>query len=140
MRCIYSSEQVDKGGGDTSGWGLSGEQKFRVKIFFTDFCSGVCRNLSTDVFSEVALKHLQLKIKKRFQPASNHCLSPPCPPSNYTAALTRLTDDCSIRKSRGSPPKLQKFQRGLSPPIIYFTGAGAPPSPPPLVVNYKMLR
>ena len=43
------------------------------------------------------------------------------PPSNYTAALTRLTDDCSIRKSRGSATKLQKgpiFYRGWSPPSL----------------------
>jgi len=37
-------------------WGLSNEYKF--KIVFTDFCSGVCRNLSMDVFSEVALKNV----------------------------------------------------------------------------------
>ena len=75
-----------------------------------DFCSGVCKNLSKDVFSEVALKYFveisNFEDKKRSQPVSNHG---PLPPSNYTAAPIRLTDDRSITKSRGSPPKLQKF-------------------------------
>jgi len=83
-----------------------------------DFCSGVCtyRNLSTDVISEVALKNFAEisnisteNQKKGLNPARNYCPLPPHLPSNYTAALTRLTDDCSIRKSRGSPTKLQKF-------------------------------
>ena len=88
-------------------------RKFR--IFFTDFCSGICRNLSTDTFSEVALKNFvecsnfSTKDQKRSQPASNHCPLPPHLPSNYTAAPIRLTDDFSIRKSQGSPPELQKF-------------------------------
>ena len=68
-----------------------------------------------DAFSEVALKNFMeysnfsTKDQKKVSPASNHCPLPSHLPSNYTAAPIRLTDDFSIRKSRGSPPKLQKF-------------------------------
>ena len=61
--------------------------KFSSQIFAVAYS----RNLSMDVFSEVALKNFveisnfQLKTKKRFQPTSNHCPPPPRLPSNYTA-------------------------------------------------------
>ena len=113
--------------------GLGAQWWIEIQKFLSGFFSGACRNLSTDIFSDAALKtfaeisNFSTKDQKKMsQPASNDCPLPPCLPSNYTAAPIRLTDDCSIRKSWGSPLKLQKFQRGLSPPIIYFTDAGAP--------------
>jgi len=93
-----------------------------------DFCIGVCKNLSTDVFSEVALKNL-VKIsnfstedQKRSQPASNHCPPDPPPhlPSNFTAA-TMLTDDCSIRTSQileGAKPPHNLFEVDILPVMI----------------------
>ena len=67
--------------------------------------------------------------KKRSQPASNQCPPPTCLPSNYTAALIRLTDDCSIRKSRGSPPSYRNF-RGAKPPLNLFHRDWSPPCLP----------
>ena len=70
-------------------------------------------NLSKEVFSDTTfwgnLQFFRRRPKIRSQPASNDRSTPPDLPSNCTAALTRLTYDYPIRKSRGSPPKLQKF-------------------------------
>jgi len=46
------------------------------------------------------------------------------------AALTRLTDDCSIRKSRGSPPKAIETLEGAKPPHNLFHRGWSPPCPP----------
>ena len=79
---------------------------YNFEIFFMNFCSDVCRNLNVDIFSDAALE-IFIEIsnfstegqKKRSQPGSNHSPPPLCLPSNYIAALIRLTHDCSIRKS-----------------------------------------
>jgi len=77
-----------------------------VEFFFVDFCSGVCGNLSAGVFSGMALEifveitnFVKTRKKNPSQLARNgHPLTTHLP-SNYTAALIRLTYDCSFRKS-----------------------------------------
>ena len=63
------------------GLGLSGGYNF--EIFVTDFCSGICRNLSADIFRDAdladGLQFFSVKTKKRSQPAGN--------PSFQTAQL-----------------------------------------------------
>ena len=56
----------------------------RILNFFADFCSGVCRNLSTDVFIDTALENFMeisnfsTEDQKRSQPVSTHRPLPSC--------------------------------------------------------------
>jgi len=95
------------------GWGLGLNGKYNSVNFFAEFCNGICGNLSADTFSDALSKNFPVKTKKGL----GNCYSPMFHPLlNYNIAAPKRQHDCSIPVSRGSPPQVQKFLGGISPP------------------------